>query len=367
MHLEQLGSGSWRVTVSNKGRRLRGTAPTREAAEVLGGKLQAQLGLGLDERSTLGGLLAAHIAKHDYAHTTREDMERVLARLPDDVKATKAAAVTTGWLVRLYDRLGDEGWTAHRVVRCHELMGSAFARALKHDLVTHNPARGAAPKRPDKPEITPPTDEQVDMLLEVADPKIVTALTVAAQVGLRRGELCGLHWADIDLNTGSMKIHQAIAYTPKAGVHLKDLKNKAHGHRVVALDDATLTLVRAHWAETLEQRSRLGLDGPIDDLYVFSNDYGRTPWRPDYATKKWADTRKALGLGEIRLYDLRHYMVTSMLAAGDSIATVAGRAGHDPVTMLRRYWHFVPASDREEAERHAARLAEARRKRTVSS
>lgn len=361
MHLEQLTSGSWRVTVAHKGKRLRGTAPTKNDAEKLGGRLAAQLGLGLDERSTLGGLLAGHIAKHPYAHTTRDDMERVLARLPEDVKATKIAAVTTGWLVRLYDRLADEGWTPYRVVRCHELMGSAFKRAKQMDLVAENPARGAAPARPPKPEITPPTDEQVVKLIDAAGPELVTAITVASQVGLRRGELCGLKWGDIDLQTGSIRIHQAVAYTPSAGVHLKELKNKEHGLRVVSLDGETLALVREHWTRVVDARSGLGLDGPIDDLFVFSRDLGQSPWRPDFPTKKWADIRRSQGLEHVRLYDLRHYMVTSMLAAGESIATVAGRAGHDPVTMLRRYWHFVPASDREEAERHAARLAAARR------
>jgi len=367
VHTERLPSGTWRVTVSHRGQRRRGTAPTKREAEVLGGRLLDEMGGGLDYRSTLGDLLRRHVDSHPYAETTSEDMHRVLARLPDDVLAWPLPTITTGRLVGLYERLAAlpvDPWTPYRVVRCHELISSAFTRAVRLDVVARNPAKGAAPKRPAPPDIVPPTDDEMAALIDAAG-NVLPAIMLAAAAGVRRGELVALQWRDVDFTERSLTVRRAAAYTRAAGVHIKELKNGEKGYRVIALDDETAVLLRGHRTAVLEERMSLGLPVP-EDLFLFSNDLGEHPWRPDYATYRWGKIRGELGLERVRLYDVRHYMVTSMLQAGEPVATVAGRAGHNPVTMLRRYWHFVPASDRAEADRHAGRLAAARQRKASS-
>lgn len=359
MHVEPLPSGSFRVTVSYLGRRRRGTAATRREAEILGGRLLAELGAGIDPTMTLGELLDRHIEENRYAETTRADYRSVAAKLGEH-RDLRIERITTGRLVALYAALSREGWTDHRVSRAHEVISSAFARAVRHDALPSNPATGASPGRPARPEIVPPTDEEVVRLLDAADGVFVTAVVLDADIGARRGEIAGLQWGDFDLDAGSVQIVRAVAYTPAAGVHVKELKNADAGRRRAALDPDTVAAIKAHRAQVRADRLRLGVGAPDPAHFVFSHKLGSRPWRPDYLTHRWADLRAKVGLEHVTFGALRHYVATSMLTAGESPAVVAGRLGHDPVTMMRRYWHFVPGADADAAKRHGDRLRQAR-------
>lgn len=363
MHLEQLPSGSWRVTVRHQGHRRRATAPTRTEAQIVGGRLLEQLGAPPGDGITLSAWLRRHVDQHRLADTTRDDYTRILDRLATvdhPLSHVPVDQVTTARLVALYDDLAQLGWTPHRVSRLHEVISGAYTRAVRLEVVARNPARGAAPARPPLPQITPPTDADVARLIDAAG-DFTAALLLAASTGMRRGELVGIQWGDIDFAAATITIRRAVTWTARSGTQIKDVKNGVRGERVIALDPATLTALRTLRTTQLEQLLALGL--PMHaDRFVFARRTGE-PWRPDFVTYRFAKLRTELGLDHVRLYDVRHWMITSMLAAGEPVATVAGRAGHDPVTMLRRYWHFVPASDRDQADRHAARLAAAREKR----
>jgi integrase len=67
-------------------------------------------------------------------------------------------------------------------------------------------------------------------------------------------------------------------------------------------------------------------------------------------TRRWERVRGTAGLAHVRLHDLRHYVATTLLAAGIDVRTVAHRLGHARTsTTLDRYWAFVPAGDRDAA------------------
>jgi integrase len=86
--------------------------------------------------------------------------------------------------------------------------------------------------------------------------------------------------------------------------------------------------------------------------WVFSHDAGVNPWRPDYATHAFAALRKSLDLDGVRLHDLRHFVATQMLAAGDSPVQVAGRLGHStPAVTMSTYAHWIQSQDAASAER----------------
>jgi len=84
---------------------------------------------------------------------------------------------------------------------------------------------------------------------------------------------------------------------------------------------------------------------------------GATPWLPNWTTKEFIRARRAAGLPQFRLHDLRHFMATEMLAAGVPIVTVSQRLSHARVsTTLNVYAHSVPGGDRRAAETLAAIL-----------
>jgi len=86
--------------------------------------------------------------------------------------------------------------------------------------------------------------------------------------------------------------------------------------------------------------------------WLFSQDGGVTPWRPDYVTITLTRLRKSLGLDSVRLHDLRHFVATSMLSDGVPLATVSSRLGHARAsTTLDRYSHWMPQQDQDAADR----------------
>jgi integrase len=366
MNVDQLPSGRWRVRVSHEGRRASGTAETRHEAQVLGGKLLANLGKVNDDEQTLGAFLLWHVKKSakELQATTVADYERVVCRfLMSDHRLVDYPAVhiTTGMLVQLYDDLAEDDWSAHRVLRLHGVISGAYTRAVTWDLIDRNPALKAGPKPPAKPDLVMPTAEQVAQLLDACDGEFHAALTLLVVTGMRRGEVVGLKWADLDLDAGTAKIKRAVSYTKATGVVVRDtVKNGKKGERVVALDEGTVAVLKAYRKEVIE--FHLAIGHPFADDWVFTNHKTGGPRRPDWATQRFVRMRTALKLEHVRLYDLRHFMVTSMLAAGMAPSTGAGRAGHDVKTMLQTYTHFLPASDRAEAEAFAATIQAARRK-----
>lgn len=206
--------------------------------------------------------------------------------------------------------------------------------------------------------VTPPDDVDVARLLDAADGPLGVWLRLAATTGARRGEICGLQWHDLDLDTGALVIRRAVSYTPASGLVVTATKTGAKGHRVVALDVPTSRLLARHRAERAEHLLGLGLAWR-DDWWVFSHRLGETSWRPDYVTHAFGVLRGDLGLEHVRLHDLRHYVATTLLADGEAPVTVAGRLGHaTAATTLRRYAHFVPATDRAAADSLARRLAQ---------
>jgi integrase len=85
--------------------------------------------------------------------------------------------------------------------------------------------------------------------------------------------------------------------------------------------------------------------------YVFSDDGGVTAWRPNRATKTFVRYRRAAGLREFRLHDLRHFMPTEMLNAGIPLPVVSRRLDHQrPSTTLNVYAHAVPGRDAHAAQ-----------------
>jgi integrase len=122
--------------------------------------------------------------------------------------------------------------------------------------------------------------------------------------------------------------------------------------RQIALDVGSVELLGAHRARATQRGLACGISLPPTS-FVFSHEPdGSTPWRPDYVSLKFRRLRKGLGLDDVRLHDLRHFVATTLLGAGVDLRTVAGRLGHAAGgrTTLAVYAHFLQAPDREAAQ-----------------
>jgi integrase len=215
-----------------------------------------------------------------------------------------------------------------------------------------SPADRARPPRQRPYEIHPPEPAQVQLLrreAEAVNLALPVFLRLAATTGARRSELIALRWGDLDLDARRLTIARAIVEDFERS--LVEKGTKTHSSRRVALDPVTVDLLRAHWERAADLAAQCDVVLHAKS-FVFSHDpASRDPWRPDYATHAFRVLARRLGMPELRLHDLRHYVATRLLANGTDVRTVAGRLGHrNASTTLNVYAHFVPAADEDAAD-----------------
>lgn len=210
--------------------------------------------------------------------------------------------------------------------------------------------------------VVPPDVNQVRELLAAAreqDPMLACWLDVAAATGARRGEVCGLRWCDIDLNTQTVRIERSVSATKKEGVFIKTTKT----------DRFRLVSITGRAAQSLSEQHDAAIGRAVADGrrfdptgLVFTNDpIAVRPWRPELVTRRWERLRRRTGLHHVKIHGLRHFVATELLTAGIDVRTVANRLGHARTsTTLDIYWAWVPARDRDAAD-HLQSVLEDRR------
>jgi integrase len=248
----------------------------------------------------------------------------------------------------------------------HWILSGAFRRAVRWGWIAVNPT-----ERTESPELppanpTPPTADEAARLIEEAarrDPDWGTFVWVAATVGARRGEMCALHWEDINLDRKVVRFHRAIGFDNDGNWIEKD--TKTHQHRRVVLDDETVELLREHLERHRQNAKALGIDLP-STAYVFSHDPdGRRFVLPDSVTQRYSRMAEQLGIATT-LHKLRHYSATELINAGVDIRTVAGRLGHGGggSTTLRVYTAWLSEADQRAASTLTGRMPA--RKRAIN-
>lgn len=176
------------------------------------------------------------------------------------------------------------------------------------------------------------------------DEDLAVLFVVAAGLGARRGELCGLRWCDVDLATGVVQVRRNVV-EPSGRLVVKD--PKTHQARHLTLPGAARAALVAHRARMAE-RAALFDCALAESGYVFSRDPdGERPLRPSLVTRAFAEARTAAKLPDtVRLHDLRHLNASLQMAAGVDPATVAARLGHAQIsTTLNIYTHAQPSGD----------------------
>ena len=248
---------------------------------------------------------------------------------------------------------GTGGLSPKTVRHTHTMLHKALADAVRWGRVVRNVADLADPPKPSTPEMKVWTPAQVRAFLDfVRDDRVYAAWLLVATTGMRRGEVLGLRWSDLDLEAGRVSVAQTLTVVNQR-VRVSEPKT-AKGRRTVALDPATVTALRAHRARQAEERLALGPAWQEHGL-IFTWYDGR-PIHPERFSK-WFEVRAIRsGLPRIRLHDLRHSYATAALAANVSPKVVSERLGHAKVGItLDVYSHVLPSMD-EQAAITVARL-----------
>jgi integrase len=263
------------------------------------------------------------------------------------------AATLDAFYAHLRTRGGKDGrpLKASTVHEVHAVLSGALKQAVVWGWIGHNPAKQATAPTVEKPDVQPPSAEDAARLLAIAmgeSPELGLFLRLAVVLGARRGELCSLRWPDIDFDHGQVLIAGNVVRVPRKALVHKD--TKTHAKRRVAVGAGTLDLLRVHRVAQAKQALACGATLPVE-AYVFSHvPDGTKPIDPDGVSHRFLRLARRLEVN-CRLHDLRHFMVTQLVAGGVDWRTVSGRAGHaDGHMTLGTYAHFQHAQDRQAAE-----------------
>jgi integrase len=305
--------------------------------------------------TTFGELLDRwldHVGDHLSPTTVREYRRLANKLLHPDLGSVPLRRMSTQRIDGYYRRLAHErGLSPASVRHVHAVLRGALGQAVRWGWLPVNPAATASPPRMRRREIQPPLISETRALLAAAegqDSDFASLLRVLVATGVRRGEVCGLRWSDVDLIAGTAVICRSVA-SVAGGTVVKD--TKTHAARRLALDPETVIALE-HRRERAEAMASMCRCEIVRDAFVFSsNPDGSTPLHPDTVTSGFQRLCRRVGLNGVRLHDLRHLHATQLLAAGIPVRTVSGRLGHaNAATTLNVYAHFLDASDRQAAD-----------------
>jgi len=259
---------------------------------------------------------------------------------------------------RLYARLLNSGrlrdgtGLSPKTVRyLHNTLRKALHDAERKQLVTRNVAQAADPpkvRQGGNREMKTWTAEQLrDFLLATEGHRMYVAFVLAATTGMRRGEVLGVRWQDVDLVARRLAVRQTVL-TLNYAVSFGTPKT-ARGRRLIALDGSTVAVLQAHRRRQLEERAVA--EAYHDHDLVLARPDGE-PVHPDYFSQCFDRTVARLGMPRIRLHDLRHTHATLGLAAGLQPKVISDRLGHATVAFTQDiYVHAIPRLEEEAAEK----------------
>lgn len=232
------------------------------------------------------------------------------------------------------------------LVQHHRVLHKALDYAYKMQLIRSNPANAVETPKAKKYKARILTMEEIKKLLEaLKETELEVPINVALALGLRRGELLGLKWEDINFEEGTVEIKRNLV---RAGTKLvlKEPKSET-SIRTLKLSKNLLTMLKNHRKRQLELKLLLGNEYK-DNGFVFCKPNGE-PINPSTFSHQFDDFLKKNNLPDIRLHDLRHTNATLMLKSNIPAKVASSRLGHSTVSITLDLYSHVLTDMEEEA------------------
>lgn len=271
------------------------------------------------------------------AHTVRESTHESYAQMVrchvlPKLGKTKLTKLTAQHLAALYALKLAEGLSARSVQYLRAILHRALKQAVRWNLVARNVADLVDAPRPKRTEIRPLSPRQVQTLVGAAKGDRLEALYVlAVSTGLRQGELLGLGWADVDLDSATIRVSRQLSRAKGKGYTFGEPKT-ARGRRGVTLPAFAVAALREHRRRQLEERLRAGSEW-ADIGLVFTNLFGRPLEPGNVVRRSFVPLLAQAGCPRVRFHDLRHTAATLLLAQGEHPKVVQERLGHSTIAV----------------------------------
>ena len=228
-------------------------------------------------------------------------------------------------------------------------LNAALKRAVLLGYIAKNPAANVElPKcKSYKPEVY--NADELQRLFEVAKGSdLEVGIMLLVCLGVRRGELLAMTWADVDFDNKLISINKSVVKIKRKETVIKDPKSEA-GKRIIECPDVLMDFLRYERVAYWERKLKLGADYNDHNLVVCQSD--GSPYNPDYFSGKFKQLLERNGLKVIRLHDLRHSHATFMLRLGVNVKAMQKRMGHSTfATTMDIYSHVLEDLGREAAD-----------------
>jgi integrase len=263
-------------------------------------------------------------------------------------------------LIQFYNQLSEDGirkdgkpggLSGKTQLYYHHIISSILKDAVQWQFIESNAAEKVKPPKVIKKKIGFYDEIQTAKLLSLLDGvdlKWKTIVYVALYTGMRKGEIMGLEWQDIDFEKGVIQIERTSQYVRGIGTITKEPKNET-SKRSISAPQTLLQLLKTYKAFQIDQRMK------IANLWKNSNRLFTTwdgaPMFPDAISNWFSDFIKANNLPQITFHGLRHTSASILIDQGLNIKAVSSRLGHaDTSTTMNIYAHALKSADRQAAD-----------------
>lgn len=257
--------------------------------------------------------------------------------------------ITTEDLDAFYSLKIDGEYSTSTIRKMHQLLNQAFQQAVKWKKISANPVAESTPPSVKSEEMKIWSLDEINSFLKhCKNEKHYITFLLAIYTGMRRGEVLGLKWSDIDFDKKIINVQRSLGYIPKKEYILTSVKTKTSRRQIPIPEKIVKELLLQKEGQN-DLQLRLGEAYQNLDL-VICTETG-TPQDPRNLIRVFKRLCKSAKVTPIRFHDIRHTHASILISEGVDIVRVAKRLGHaNPKITLGIYSHLVPNEDNDVAE-----------------
>lgn len=349
-------NGSWRAQVSIHGRRLSFSGKTQKECQDWLKETIRQMDEGYSYSSTQVTLRQfmknwlVSIEPSRAPSTFQLYRSTVENEIIPRIGNIKLKDLRPDHIQSLYDLRIAEGGTPYTIKRIHKVLHCALEHGVKLGLLVRNPAHVVTIPKLERKEMRFYTDEQVQQFLSTAketQDRLYTLYYLAIHTGMRKSELLGLRWQDIDGEKGTLQVKYQLVWKKGGRYELTAPKTRS-SKRSMILGQGAIDVLKEHQVLQQLEQAYYGSDWEDHGL-VFPSMTGK-PMRGHTVSVAFEQVASKAKLPKIRFHDLRHTAATMMLNFGIPAIIVSKRLGHARASItLDVYGHLIPSKQEEAA------------------
>jgi integrase len=289
--------------------------------------------------------LRLHVKPH-VGHITLKalqasDLQRLFNNLLKDGRAA------TEW-----DKDAHPGLALETVQKIRTIVKSALKQAVDSDLIIKNPATATKLPPMERKEVVPFTREEAEQFLSAArGNRIFAGYYLDIFAGLRRGEMLGLMWDDIDFQAGNFEIKRELVSfkDEKTGKYILDFQppKTPKSRRTIPMTEDMVKVLKSHRAQQNEEKLFFGA-AYINENLVFCSEDGKRIW-PRNFNRQYTSLMKSAGIAYKKPHTMRHTCASLLLEAGEELKNVQELLGHSRIAVTADIYAHVLEKSKKKA------------------